>query len=126
MSLFNFKIKSLILLSILVLGIVTVSSINAVPLPDWTIVITATATPYASRCTLGVSGNALNTFDPNYDSLAAPDPPTGLNSWFYYPSLSYFSSKPAKTIHKHNTIKLFVGISGKDNRNFRNRSYILE
>ena len=122
----NLGIKSLMLFLILILAMVTVNSTHGVPLPDWTIVITATTTSYSSSSTLGVSNNALNTFDPNYDSLAAPDPPTGLNSWFYYPNYPTSPVNLQRLSTSDYTIRAHMDISSKDNQHFRNRNYIME
>jgi hypothetical protein len=83
----NNKVKTLVLLSILAIGILATRSTvySAVP-PDWTIKLTATTSSYSSISTFGLSNSATNGFDLNYDALAYPDPPTGVNSCFFYPN----------------------------------------
>ena len=67
--------------------IISDSYIGTIPdsTPDWAISVTGSINGYSSVCIYGHNSLATDDFDVSYDSVAPPNPPSGLNCYFYYP-----------------------------------------
>jgi hypothetical protein len=52
----------------------------------WTVNLQASLGVYSSTTVLGVASDATDGFDTTYDAIAPIAPPTGVYSYFYYPS----------------------------------------
>jgi hypothetical protein len=78
------KHRAILFFSIFILAIIPfISTVQAaVPPPDWTIQLTSTINSYSSSAVFGVSSNAINGWDPNYDG-AQPSSITGVSCYFY-------------------------------------------
>ena len=90
----NNKLIATMLFSALILCTLTFSTVALALTPDWSVTLTTTTDIFSTQAVFGSSTTALTTFDTNFDQLAAPNPPTGLNSWFF------FSSYPTSPVNE--------------------------
>jgi hypothetical protein len=82
------KLIATILFSALILCTLALSAVTlALTAPDWSVTLTAATGIYTNNLTVfGSSPLATPNWNIAYDTTALPNPPTGINSWFLFPS----------------------------------------
>jgi len=83
------EILSIVMISVCLFAIIVSPLATSVyaSTPAWTVTLSASVGAYKSQPTiLGVADNATDGFDTEYDAVLPPPPPTGVESYFWYPT----------------------------------------